>query len=47
MSTSARAVCSGSESAGVTPASPSRAKTAAVIGTLEAVWVRTLYGFEA
>jgi TetR/AcrR family transcriptional regulator, ethionamide resistance regulator len=26
---------------------PSRAKTAAVVGTLEAVWVRTLYGFEA
>jgi TetR/AcrR family transcriptional regulator, ethionamide resistance regulator len=26
---------------------PSRAKTAAVIRTLEAVWVRTLYGFES
>ena len=26
---------------------PSRAKTVAVVGTLEAVWVRTLYGFEA
>jgi hypothetical protein len=25
---------------------PSRAKTAAVVGTLEAVWVRTLYGPE-